>query len=103
MELVLGFLAGAFLANGVPHFVSGVKGRVHMTPFAKESSAMVNVIWGVINFVIGLWFLNYSKMGLQEALSFGTFSWSFLAGVLVMGLACAWLFSNKNARFPWFK
>lgn len=103
MELLLGFLAGAFLANGVPHFVSGVKGRMHMTPLAKDSSAIVNVIWGVINFIIGLWLLNYSQMTLQQALSFSSFSWSFLLGVFVMGLSDAWLFSKKGARFPWFK
>ena len=29
------FFAGAFLANAVPHFVSGVMGRVFQSPFAK--------------------------------------------------------------------
>jgi hypothetical protein len=51
------FLAGAFLANSVPHFVQGVCGNKFQTPFAKppgigESSATVNVIWGWLNFII---------------------------------------------------
>ncbi|MDO8270108.1 MAG: hypothetical protein Q7T54_05580 [Candidatus Levybacteria bacterium] len=103
MELLLGFLSGMFLTNGIPHFVSGVKGKTHMTPFAKNSSAIVNVLWGFINFIGGVWILGYSQKTIVDALSLDTFSMSFLAGVLVMSIAAAWLFSNKDARFPWFK
>jgi hypothetical protein len=47
---------GAFLANGVPHFVSGMMGRPFQSPFAKPpgkglSSSTVNVLWGFANFV----------------------------------------------------
>ena len=52
------FFAGAFLANAVPHFVSGMQGRRFPSPFASppgkgESSPMVNVIWGTVNAVVG--------------------------------------------------
>ena len=52
------FFAGAFLANGVPHFVQGICGNKFQTPFASprgagEFSATVNVIWGWFNFIIG--------------------------------------------------
>lgn len=52
------FFAGAFLANGVPHFVQGICGNKFQTPFASppgvgESSAIVNVLWGWFNFIIG--------------------------------------------------
>jgi len=48
---------GAFLANAVPHFVSGMLGRPFQTPFAKPSgrglsSSTVNVLWGFANFVV---------------------------------------------------
>jgi hypothetical protein len=51
------FFAGAFLANGVPHFVQGICGNKFQTPFASppgvgESSAVVNVVWGWVNVVI---------------------------------------------------
>jgi hypothetical protein len=41
---------GAFLANAVPHFVSGMMGRPFQSPFAKPpgkglSSSTVNVLW----------------------------------------------------------
>ena len=52
------FFAGIFLANGVPHFVHGISGKKFPSPFAKppgvgESSPLVNVIWGLVNFFIG--------------------------------------------------
>jgi hypothetical protein len=48
------FLAGAFFANFVPHFVSGVLGRTFPTPFASPpfrglSSSRVNVLYGLGN------------------------------------------------------
>jgi hypothetical protein len=51
------FFGGAFLINAIPHFVSGVTGHPFPSPFASppgqgESSAMVNVLWGTLNFVI---------------------------------------------------
>jgi hypothetical protein len=52
------FFAGAFLANAVPHFVSGVQGRRFPSPFASppgrgHSSSTINVIWGTANAVVG--------------------------------------------------
>src|ERR1700761_2764669 len=51
------FFGGAFLANAVPHYVSGVMGRPFQSPFAKPpgkglSSASVNVLWGVFNLIV---------------------------------------------------
>ncbi|MGH6955815.1 MAG: hypothetical protein ACREEW_04035 [Caulobacteraceae bacterium] len=48
---------GAFLANAIPHFVSGMMGRPFQSPFAKPpgqglSSSTVNVLWGFANFVV---------------------------------------------------
>ncbi len=63
-DYVAHFFAGAFLANGVPHFVQGICGNKFQTPFAKppgvgESSAIVNVLWGWFNFMVGLGTLRY--------------------------------------------
>ncbi|MFO0669980.1 MAG: hypothetical protein U0235_10200 [Polyangiaceae bacterium] len=48
------FFAGAFFANFVPHFVSGVLGRAFPTPlssppFRGPSSPRVNVLYGLGN------------------------------------------------------
>lgn len=52
------FFGGAFLANAIPHFVSGMMGRSFQSPFAKPpgeglSSSTVNVLWGAFNVVVG--------------------------------------------------
>jgi hypothetical protein len=56
-HLVSYFFGGAFLANFVPHFVSGVRGEPFQSPFAKPrgeglSSSTVNVTWGFFNLVV---------------------------------------------------
>ena len=58
LHLVSYFFGGAFLANAVPHFVSGVMGKPFQSPFTKPrgqglSSSTVNVLWGFFNLVIG--------------------------------------------------
>ena len=55
---LLDFLGGAFLANGVPHFVQGTSGNPFQSPFAKppgvgESSPLSNVLWGFGNLLAG--------------------------------------------------
>lgn len=57
---------GVFLANAVPHVVSGLMGRAFQSPFAKPpgeglSSSTVNVVWGFANLVIG--YLLVCKVG----------------------------------------
>jgi hypothetical protein len=76
------FFAGGFLANGIPHFIHGISRKKFRTPFARpmakgESSPAVNVIWGMVNFLIGY------------ALLFGVgqfqFGFSLAALMLVLG------------------
>lgn len=60
------FFGGAFLANAAPHFVNGVSGHPFQSPFAHPpgeglSSALVNVVWGFANLVIG--YLLLAKVG----------------------------------------
>src|SRR5271170_4813615 len=57
LPLVSYFFGGAFLANAVPHWVSGTMGRPFQSPFAKPpgeglSSSTVNVLWGAFNAAI---------------------------------------------------
>ena len=57
-QYVSWFFGGAFLANAVPHFVSGMMGRSFQSPFAKPpgeglSSSTVNVLWGAFNIAVG--------------------------------------------------
>lgn len=57
-HIVAYFLGGVFLANAVPHFVSGCMGHPFQSPFSHPpgvglSSALVNVLWGAANLVMG--------------------------------------------------
>jgi len=51
------FFGGAFLANTIPHLVSGISGSPFQSPFASPpgqglSSSTVNVLWGMFNLVV---------------------------------------------------
>ena len=53
------FFIGAFLANGMPHFIWGVSKVVAKSPFAQKSKPAVNFRWGLANFIaatlLALW------------------------------------------------
>ena len=57
-HIVAYFFGGAFSVNAIPHLTNGVSGRMFPTPFASPpgrglSPAVVNVLWGSLNLVIG--------------------------------------------------
>jgi hypothetical protein len=89
---------GAFLANGVPHFVSGVMGRPFQSPFAKPpgqglSSSTVNVLWGFANFVIA--YLLIARVGRFD-LHAGDQIIAVGVGVVLMGVMTARMFGRFN-------
>jgi hypothetical protein len=93
LYLVSYFFGGIFLANGVPHFVSGMMGQPFQTPFAIPSgkglsSSTVNVLWGLFNLVIG--YVLVLRVG-----SFNVRSTSNVA-VLVVGVLLISLFSARH-------
>jgi hypothetical protein len=96
---VLEFLAGMFLANGVPHFVHGVSGAPFQSPFASppgvgESSAMVNVLWGFGNLVVGLLLLHFFW-------PWGAAGWAAVgAGALATSIQLALHFGKVRADKP---
>jgi len=58
------FFGGAFVANAVPHFVNGVSGHPFQSPFAHPpgeglSPALINVLWGFTNLVVGYFLLGH--------------------------------------------
>jgi hypothetical protein len=98
MHFVSYFFGGAFLANAVPHFVSGIMGRPVQSPFAKPpgegfSSSKVNMLWGFFNLVVG--YLLVCRVG-----SFDLRSTAHIValglGILFIGLFSAWGFGRLN-------
>jgi hypothetical protein len=61
------FFSGAFLANALPHLVNGVSGDRFPTPFSKPrgkglSSPVTNVLWGMLNIVLGYVLLRIGRV-----------------------------------------
>lgn len=90
------FFGGAFLANGIPHFVSGMMGRPFQSPFAKPSgkglsSSTVNVLWGFANFVIAYFLIarvgDFDLRATDNIIAVGV-------GVLLIGVISARLFGR---------
>ncbi len=87
---------GAFLANAVPHFVSGMMGRPFQSPFAKPSgrglsSSTVNVLWGFANFVVAYVLIgrvgDFDPRATDQVAAVGL-------GVLMIGLLSARVFGR---------
>lgn len=89
------FFAGAFLANVVPHFVHGISGNRFPTPFAKPpgrglSSPTTNVLWAILNLVIGYLLYGGGHVGIDNASLV-----LFLAGICAIGLILSVRFQAK--------
>ena len=98
IDLASYFFGGAFLANAVPHFVSGMMGRRFQSPFARPpgeglSSPTVNVLWGFANFVAAYLLVcrvgNFDLRDFRDVLAFGL-------GVLLLSLGTARHFGRFN-------
>ena len=91
LHLVSYFFGGIFLANAIPHYVSGMMGRPFQSPFAKPpgkglSSSTVNVLWGFFNAVAGYLLLvrvgNFDLGSISDVLALAV-------GVLLISLLMA--------------
>lgn len=93
------FFGGVFLANGIPHFVSGVCGRPFRTPFVRVhggdvSSPTMNVIWGWLNLLVAyLLFIDVGPLylgSLVDTVASG-------AGMLLTGIVLSRIFAGERA------
>jgi hypothetical protein len=90
------FLAGAFLANMVPHFVHGISGDSFPSPFSNPpgkglSSPTINVVWGLGNLVVGYILFKVGKVSQEN-------KWSlliFFAGIAWMSMMLSMAFVDK--------
>ena len=91
LNLVSYFFGGIFLANAIPHYVSGMMGRPFQSPFAKPpgkglSSSTVNVLWGFFNAVAG--YLLVARVGNFDLGSISDVL-AFAVGALLISLLMA--------------
>ncbi|HXF09126.1 MAG TPA: hypothetical protein VNK45_11530 [Candidatus Acidoferrales bacterium] len=97
--LLVRFLAGLFLANGIPHFIHGMSGRPFPTPFAHppgvgDSSPVTNVLWGFANFLGGALLLG-AIAPYQPGYNGETAAAAL--GALVLAIVLAWHFGRGRA------
>ena len=93
---VAGFFSGVFLTNVVPHFVNGISGNAFPTPFANPpgkglSSPLTNILWALLNLLIGYLLFRSSKINSKSKL--GLFV--FFIGMVVISIVCAMNFMDK--------
>lgn len=86
LHLLSYFFGGAFLANAIPHLVSGLMGRAFQSPFAKPpgkglSSSIVNVLWGWFNIAVG--YLLIFRVGIFDPRCTGHVLAAGLGGLLM--------------------
>jgi hypothetical protein len=94
---VASFFAGMFLANAVPHFVHGISGDRFPTPFAHPpgkglSSPTVNVVWGLLNLVVGTILFRVANVANAVISELVVFS----AGVVVISTLLSVRFARKQ-------
>jgi hypothetical protein len=88
MILVAYFFGGAFLANSLPHLVSGMTGKPFPSPFASPpfrglSPPLPNVGWGLFNLAVAyLLLMHVGEFDLRNWLHAAP----FLAGFGLMAL-----------------
>jgi hypothetical protein len=98
LHLLSYFFGGAFLANAIPHFVSGVMGRPFQSPFAKPpgqglSPSTVNVVWGFLNIVVS--YVLVCRVGDFELKDTGDVI-AFGIGAFLISLFSAWHFGRLH-------
>lgn len=91
------FFAGVFLTNAVPHFVNGVSGNKFPTPFATPpgrglSSSFINVLWALLNLIIGSVLIWCGKICIGNL-------WNiliFFSGITAMSIRLSFALSKKD-------
>jgi hypothetical protein len=93
------FFSGIFLTNAVPHFVHGISGDRFPTPFAHPpgkglSSSTVNVVWALLNLVVGYILLRIGKVWGGDDLALAI----FFAGIVAISTISSVAFAKKQAK-----
>ncbi|MGO9433093.1 MAG: hypothetical protein ACLPH3_05155 [Terracidiphilus sp.] len=97
-DYLASFFAGMFLANFVPHFVSGVSGDRLPTPFAHPpgkglSSPVVNVLWALLNLVVGYVLF---RVGGVSSTNYAALL-VFFAGIAAISIQASIVFAKKHS------
>jgi hypothetical protein len=95
---IICFFAGAVLANVVPHFTHGISGDRFPTPFAHPpgkglSSPTVNVVWALVNLIVGSVLFRFGKVSSGGNLALAI----FFIGIVALSTWLSVRFATKRA------
>jgi len=90
------FFSAVFIANTIPHLVNGISGNPFPSPFSNPpgkglSSPMTNVIWALINLIIGYLLFRFSRINTKNKLALLT----FFLGFAIMSIWLSLTFVDK--------
>jgi len=93
------FFAGVFLANFVPHFVQGICGNSFPSPFSDPpgkglSAPLVNVLWGLLNLIVGYWLYRTGKISNQKIITVII----FFSGLALCSIMNCLFFADKMVQ-----
>jgi hypothetical protein len=96
---IAAFFAGAFLANVVPHFVQGISGNPFPTPFANPpgkglSSPVINVLWSLINLIVGTLLFHAGQVSMASLPSLIV----FFLGIALISIFSSLHFQHKHKQ-----
>ena len=84
--IIMGLLAGILFSFGLPHLVRGAAGKKFMTPLGQNRSAVENVLWGWIFWVVAVLLWHTAPMAVHPRAAFVSAAAGVLAGALAMAM-----------------
>ena len=84
------------MANVIPHYIHGVSGDMFPSPFSNPpgkglSSSTVNVLWALLNLVIGFFLFRHANISRRVNIALVV----FFIGILAMSIMLSVSFVDK--------
>lgn len=84
--IIMGALAGVSFSFGLPHLVRGAAGKKFMTPLGQNRSAIENVLWGWVFWVVAVLLWHVAPMAAHPRAAFVATAGGVLVGALGMAM-----------------
>lgn len=92
------FFSGIFLANWIPHFIHGVDGQRFPTPLGKLDQPIVNILWSLVNLIVGALLFRVGGVSMQKKWTFVVFFCGFAAISLALTIAAPMVLAQYGAN-----
>ncbi len=94
--MILSFLVGVTLLNGMPHFTAGSAGQVFRSPFNRHTAPRINVLYGLGNFVTAVVLVVVrGVLGPVTVLDLVALLIGAVVVIAYFGVAARWFFDDR--------